>query len=69
MWIVTPEMGGQHRNIGLIRLDCIVRGCHLIGVYGTIRLPVDFHFPYTHNAFSRFYVNTYADYHGHECNP
>ncbi|TDL19558.1 hypothetical protein BD410DRAFT_726969 [Rickenella mellea] len=67
MWVVKPEIVGGIQTVGLVHLDCIVRACHLIGVYGQTRIPVDFHFEDSLDAFKAFYVNRYADYHSHEC--
>lgn len=69
MWIVKPEKVRGKRTVGLVHLDCIVRACHLIGIYGKSRIPHDFHFSYSLDAFQAFYVNRYADYHAHECIP
>ncbi|KAI0065531.1 hypothetical protein BV25DRAFT_1868788 [Artomyces pyxidatus] len=69
MWIVKPEMVHGRRNVGVIHLDCMVRACHLIGLYGHKRLDKDFHFADSHVAFKGFYLNRYADYHSHECGP
>ncbi|KAI1789248.1 hypothetical protein LXA43DRAFT_1155148, partial [Ganoderma leucocontextum] len=54
------------RLTSIVPLQSIVRACHLIGVYGTTRLPSDFHFSESLDAFRRYYVNWYADYHSHE---
>ncbi|KAH9937976.1 hypothetical protein B0H21DRAFT_698721 [Amylocystis lapponica] len=67
MWMVKPEIVRGERTIGLIHLDCVVRACHLIGVYGKTSVPVDFHFSYSLDVFRAFYINRYADYHSHEC--
>ncbi|KAH9951837.1 hypothetical protein B0H21DRAFT_843134 [Amylocystis lapponica] len=66
MWVVKPEMINGEHAVGLVHLECIIRACHLIGVYNTTRLPSDFHFSSSLDAFRAFYVNRYADYHSHE---
>ena len=66
MWIVRPEMRGGRRHIGLVHTDCIVRGCHLIGVHGKHRVPRDFHFSSSLDSFNIYYLNHYIDYHAHE---
>jgi hypothetical protein len=66
MWIIKPKKSGRRRDVGVVHLDCIVRGCQLIGVYGDRDLPSDFHYSYTHDLFRRFYVNRWVDYHAHE---
>jgi hypothetical protein len=59
MWLVRPEQRDGKRHIGLVHTECIVRGCHLIGVYGKGLLPKDFHFSFSLDAFNLFYVNKY----------
>ncbi|KAH9900044.1 hypothetical protein C8Q73DRAFT_743854 [Cubamyces lactineus] len=59
MWIVEPDIED-------VSVDSIVRSCHLMGVYGHTRIPNDFHFSNTLDAFHRYYVNPYADYHINE---
>lgn len=81
MYIVSPAWGdppivdsdsdsdsdaGPQRLISIVPLQSIVRACHLIGVYGNTRLPDDFHFSESLDAFRRYYVNWYVDYHAHE---
>ncbi|KAI0808970.1 hypothetical protein BC629DRAFT_1480632 [Irpex lacteus] len=66
MWIVRPEMRRGQRHVGLVHIDSIVRGCHLIGVYGKHQLPRDFHFSFSLDAFQAFYLNHYIDYHAHQ---
>ncbi|KAJ2973322.1 hypothetical protein NUW54_g12086 [Trametes sanguinea] len=66
MWIVRPELDHGQEVLSIISTEAIVRSCHLIGVFGNTRLPVDFHFSQTLDAFRRYYVNPYADYHMHE---
>ncbi|KAI0084245.1 hypothetical protein BDY19DRAFT_987574 [Irpex rosettiformis] len=39
MWIVKPEIRHGQRTVGLTHVETIVRGCHLIGVYGRDRVP------------------------------
>jgi hypothetical protein len=69
MWVVKPEIKHGKRSVGLVHTDSIVRGCHLIGVYGKHRLPKDFPFTLTHDAFNLFYVNHFIDYHAHATIP
>lgn len=66
MWVVEPELDEDgERVMDVISIKSIVRACHLIGVYGTTRLPTDFGFEDSLDAFKRYYVNWYADYHAH----
>ncbi|KAH9846008.1 hypothetical protein C2E23DRAFT_872599 [Lenzites betulinus] len=67
MWVVKPELSGDGERVtDVISIKSIVRACHLIGVYGTTRLPADFAFHDSLDAFNRYYINWYADYHAHE---
>ena len=66
MWRVRPEVLNGQRVVGVISLDSIVRACHLLPVFGTTRLPSDFHFSSTLDAFRQYYVNRYIDYHAYE---
>lgn len=66
MWVVEPEYSDNQPAFGIIPIGSIVRSCHLIGVYGTTRIPRSFHFSDSLDAFRQFYVNHYADYHAHE---
>jgi hypothetical protein len=67
LWIVKPQLNGRRRDVGFVHLDCVVRGCQLIGVYGNDFLPINFCHSWTHTLFRRFYVNRWTDYHSHEC--
>ncbi|KAI9060958.1 hypothetical protein FKP32DRAFT_1613349 [Trametes sanguinea] len=53
MWIVEPELEDGQEVLGIVSTDTIVRSCHLIGMFGNTRLPVDFHFSETLDAFRR----------------
>ena len=64
MWIVAPEVDNDGRCIqSVISLDSVVRGVHLIGVYGSEFIPVDLHFSESLDAFKAYYVNKYIDHH------
>lgn len=67
LWVVKPEftLNGQ-RHLAVVHLDCISRGAHLTGVYGSSLLPDDFHFSYSLDVFRSYFVNSYADHHMHE---
>lgn len=67
MWVVRPEVD-QHgeRVMDVVSVASIVRACHLIPVYGGTHLPHGFSYTDTLDAFRRYYVNWYADYHAHE---
>jgi len=64
MWVVAPEVDNDGRRVqSVISLDSVVRGAHLIGVYGNGLLPVDLHFSESLDAFKAYYVNKYIDHH------
>jgi hypothetical protein len=66
MWIVVPEVNTTgHRVRAVISVKSILRGVHLIGVYGAAFLPVTFHFSDSLNAFNAYYVNRYIDHHSY----
>jgi hypothetical protein len=69
--VCLGENYGRNRDTGsalleVINVDVIVRGCHLIRVYGTSALPEDFHFSSSLDAFNTYFVNQYADHHMEE---
>lgn len=67
MWIVQPEFdrtGGRRTTV--VHVDQIVRGAHLIGVYGDEFLPRNFKHTDSLSAFQAYYVNKYADHHMNE---
>ena len=66
LWIVRPEMIGDVRVTGIVPITSIARACHLMPVLGSALLPFQFHFSDTLDAFKKYYVNAYADYHSHE---
>jgi hypothetical protein len=68
MWKVEPDFRGGKPCLEVIHLDTILRGAHLIGVYGRNFLPndPDFTFDKSLDVFPSFYVNKYVDYHAYE---
>lgn len=67
MWIVKPDVDRDgRREVSVIHLDSVVRGVHLIGVYGDEFLPRRFKHTDTLDAFQSYYVNKYADHHLNE---
>ncbi|KAJ6536534.1 hypothetical protein DFH09DRAFT_931318 [Mycena vulgaris] len=50
----------------IIHIDTILRGAHLIGIYGDSFLPRHFKYSDTLDRFKAFYINKYADHHAHE---
>ncbi|KAJ2933093.1 hypothetical protein H1R20_g4010, partial [Candolleomyces eurysporus] len=71
MWVVEREeeddgKGKIHLPLQVISLATIVRGAHLLPVYGDGYLPEDFDYTDSLEAFQSFYVNQYIDHHAHE---
>ncbi|KAJ6623870.1 hypothetical protein B0H10DRAFT_1785684, partial [Mycena sp. CBHHK59/15] len=66
MWIIEPEMKGHARLTTIVHLDTLLRGAHLIPVYGTGHIPVGFRYIHSLDAFKSFHVNKYIDHHANE---
>lgn len=67
MWTMRPELDQDDaRVMDVIPINSIVRACHLIPFYGGTRIPDFFHFSDSLDAFNRYYLNWYIDYHSHE---
>ncbi|KAJ7080159.1 hypothetical protein B0H15DRAFT_924417 [Mycena belliarum] len=66
MWIVEPEMAGRNRLTTIVHLDSLLRGAHLIPVYGAAHIPIGFRYIHSLNAFKSFHVNKYVDHHANE---
>ena len=61
------EIGGQWQSGYInIHIDSIIRGAHLIGVYGEQFLPHDFSYVDSLRAFQAYYINKFIDYHANE---
>ncbi|KIM64473.1 hypothetical protein SCLCIDRAFT_115077 [Scleroderma citrinum Foug A] len=64
MWIMAPEVDDNGHHVQcVISLDLVVRGAHLIGVYGSDFIPVNLRFSDSLDAFKAYYVNKYIDHH------
>lgn len=67
MWEVKPEEDRHgERLTTVIHLDTILRGAHLIPIYGSSFIPPHFHHTWSLDAFKAFFVNKYADHHANE---
>jgi hypothetical protein len=67
MWIVRPSSTRSRRDKSVLHLDSLLRAAHLIPVYGgNQRMPLDFHYSYSLQAFGVYYVNKYIDHHANE---
>ncbi|KAG2005607.1 hypothetical protein CC2G_001999 [Coprinopsis cinerea AmutBmut pab1-1] len=66
LWRVEREEVDGVRPLQVIPLASIVRGAHLVPVFGSGRLPEGFCYTDSLEAFEEYYVNAYIDYHAHE---
>ncbi|KAJ6622418.1 hypothetical protein B0H10DRAFT_2175040 [Mycena sp. CBHHK59/15] len=69
MWMVEPEVRrtrGHDRLITVVHLDTVMRGAHLIPVYGSRFLQPGFRYTWSLDAFQAFFVNKYIDDHANE---
>ncbi|TFK17085.1 hypothetical protein FA15DRAFT_553625, partial [Coprinopsis marcescibilis] len=66
MWVVERNTQYSDRQLSVISLRSIVRGAHLVPVYGNGVLPELFSFTTSLEAFKRYFVNPYVDHHTHE---
>lgn len=67
MWVVKPDKdhhGAQFTSV--VHLDTILRGAHLIPVFGKGFLPPNFRHNWSLDSFKAFFVNRYADHHANE---
>jgi hypothetical protein len=69
MWVVEREVEGEDETAPLqvIPVSTIVRGIDLLPVYGQEGVPPEeFSYMDSLEAFDRYYVNDFVDYHAHE---
>ncbi|KAJ6610863.1 hypothetical protein B0H10DRAFT_2290441 [Mycena sp. CBHHK59/15] len=67
MWMVKPDVDRRgERVMDIIHVDTILRGAHLIGIYGDSFLPRHFRYSDTLDRFTAFYINKYTDHHANE---
>ena len=66
MWVVEREELDGIRPLQVVSLSAIVRGAHLLPVFGEGRLPERFSYTDALEAFTRYFVNPYIDHHTHE---
>ncbi|KAJ6597451.1 hypothetical protein B0H10DRAFT_1827103 [Mycena sp. CBHHK59/15] len=59
-------MKGRSRLTTIVHLDTLLRGAHLIPVYGSDYIPVGFRYTCSLDAFKSFHVNKYIDHHTNE---
>lgn len=67
MWMVQAEQSTDGSPVvSVIHTDCILRGAHLIPIFGRDFVPSELHFSDSLDAFAAFYVNRYIDHHAFE---
>ncbi|KAF8810183.1 hypothetical protein BYT27DRAFT_7222195 [Phlegmacium glaucopus] len=67
MWVVKPEEDRHGRRVtSVVHLDTVLRGAHLIPVFGEGFLPPNFRHNWSLDSFKAFFVNKYADHHANE---
>ncbi|KAJ3804333.1 hypothetical protein F5876DRAFT_83350 [Lentinula aff. lateritia] len=71
LWMVKPadwdpERQQRDPSLAVIHLDALVRGVHLIPVYGSEPVPIRLEFHQSLEVYKLFYVNKYADHHANE---
>lgn len=66
LWVVCPNVTEGKQDRSVLHLDLFLRGAHLIPRYGMQKLPLDFHFSYSLDAFQAYYVNKYIDHHANK---
>jgi hypothetical protein len=66
MWVVETEHEGNTHMLEVIHLDTIVRGTHLLLLYGSAFLLEDFHYSVSLDVFKFYFVNHYIDQHAHK---
>ncbi len=66
MWVVQPERRYTRPVLSVVHLDTLLRGAHLMPVFGPGLVPLKFHYASSLDCFKAFYVNKYADHHANE---
>ncbi|KAF8876080.1 hypothetical protein BD779DRAFT_1804434 [Infundibulicybe gibba] len=67
MWIVKPKKDANgRREMSLVHLDRVMRGAHLIAVYGDEFIPTQFLHTDSLEAFQAFYISKFSDHHVNE---
>jgi hypothetical protein len=67
MWVVQPDQNADGSPaIGVIHLDSVLHGAHLMPVFGDNLMPIDLCMENSLDMFQAFYVNMYIDHHAFE---
>ena len=66
MWRVKPDVPWHGHLMSVIHLDTFLRGVHLLPIFGSNFLPINFDYTQTLDVFKAYYVNQFIDHHAHE---
>ncbi|KAJ7434405.1 hypothetical protein FB451DRAFT_1467623 [Mycena latifolia] len=67
MWMVEPDLDHRRRRVmDIIHVDSILRGAHLVPIFGDHFLPRHFKYSSSLDSFRAYSINKYADHHSHE---
>ena len=67
MWMVQAEVSEDGSPVvSIIHTECILRGAHLIPIFGQDLIPSQLHFSDSLDAFAAFYVNQFINHHAFE---
>ena len=67
MWVVEPDLDSRGQRVtAVVHIDTVVRGAHLLPVYGSAFIPHNLHFSETLHAFRAYFISKHADHHMHE---
>ncbi|KIK80717.1 hypothetical protein PAXRUDRAFT_15634 [Paxillus rubicundulus Ve08.2h10] len=67
MWMVTPSfLDDGSKNLAVVHIDSIVRGAHLLPIFGTEVVPEHINFHNSLDLYRGFYVNRFVDHHTFE---
>ena len=62
MWMVAPSFIDKSENLTVIHIDTIVRGAHLLPIFGHQPIPPSVSFYNSLDVYRGFYVNGFADH-------
>ncbi|KAG1844842.1 hypothetical protein DFJ58DRAFT_747584 [Suillus subalutaceus] len=67
MWMVAPSFNDDgSRELSIIHIDSIIRGAHLLSIFGTQLVPRGLRFYDSLDVYRGFYVNRFIDHHAFE---
>lgn len=67
MYMVAPSFDEDGSpNMSIIHIDSIVRGAHLLPIFGTQFVPRGLQFHHSLDVFRGFYINRFIDHHSFE---